>query len=95
MAHEAVALVGAAAVGGLIAVLPKLDAVRDAGPDDDLAHDLKTGLFVGGGIVLALAATAAIAARDVLPVVAAVVAVGVIAAGYLFVLHTRGTEGYC
>lgn len=89
----AVALVATAATGAMVAVLPSLTDVRGGEPGESIGHDLHTGLFIGAGIVISLAAVAAFASRDPLPLIAAVIVIAAITAGYEWALRTRGAEG--
>lgn len=90
--HAATALVVGAATGGLIALLPRVADVRSAGPGDEIAHDLHTGLAIGAALVIALAAVAAYVAHDPVPLAAAAVGVTVIVGGYEWTLRSDGLK---
>lgn len=83
-------LVLAAACGGILAVLPSIADVRGAGPGDEVAHDLHTGLFVGAVAVTALAALAAYEDRSPKHLLSAGVAVTAVVGAYEYVLRSRG-----
>jgi hypothetical protein len=83
-------LVLAAAVGGIVAILPSIADVRGAGPGDEVAHDLHTGLFIGAVAITALAALAAYEERSPKALLFAAVAVTAVVGAYEWVLRSRG-----
>lgn len=88
--HTATALAITAATGLYLALMPKLADVRRSAMHDEIAADMRTGAFVGGGVIVALGAVAAYMSGDYKPLVCSLIAVAVLTAGYEFALRTDG-----
>lgn len=88
--HAAVALILTGATGIYLAMMPKLADVRRSGAADEIAHDMRTGAFVGGGVLIAFGGIAAYMSGDFKPLVCALIGVAVLTAGYEFALRTDG-----
>jgi len=82
----------AAATGGLLALLPKIEEVRSADRSSEIAHDLHTAQLVGGTVVLALAGAASVAQRSATPFVIAAVGLVAVVATYEWVLRGDGLK---
>lgn len=88
--HAAVALALTGAVGIYLAMMPKLADVRRAGASDEIAKDMRTGAFVGSGVLIAFGAVAAYMSGDYKPLICSLIGVAVLTAGYEFALRTDG-----
>lgn len=88
--HVAVALALTGATGVYLALMPKLADVRSSGRADEIAKDVRTGAFVGTGVLLAFGAIAAYMSGDFKPLVCSLIGALALTAGYEFALRTDG-----
>jgi hypothetical protein len=84
------AVVAAVAAGAVLGLLPSVADVRRAGPGDEVAHDLRSGLAIGGIVLVALGLLGTAATKSPMPLIIAGVLVTGIIAGFEWLLHTDG-----